>query len=159
MQYIICKWKIYLALPEKRERDPREHPFKRNMVASDPDGMVKALGSRDAPSKRNMVASDPDGMVKALGSRDAPSKRNLVEGAQKGARRFVNEEKNLRMRDARTRLGLSQTDLAERVGATRQTIGLIEAGRYNPSLKLCTAICKTLGVTLNDLFWNEDVAS
>mgnify|MGYP007121801318 CR=1 FL=1 len=48
MQYIICKWKIYLALPEKRERDPREHPFKRNMVASDPDGMV----------------SDPDGMIK-----------------------------------------------------------------------------------------------
>ena len=143
MQYIICKWKIYLALPEKRERDPREHPFKRNMVASDPDGMV----------------SDPDGMIKALGSRDAPSKRNLVEGAQKGAEYFVNEEKNLRMRDARTRLGLSQTDLAEHVGATRQTIGLIEAGRYNPSLKLCTAICKTLGVTLNDLFWNEDAAS
>lgn len=136
MQYIICKWKIYLALPEKRERDPREHPFKRNMVASDPDGMVEALGSKDAPSKRN-----------------------LVEGAQKGARHFVNEEKNLRMRDARTRLGLSQTDLAERVGATRQTIGLIEAGRYNPSLKLCTAICKTLGVTLNDLFWDEDAAS
>lgn len=136
MQYIICKWKIYLALPEKRERDPREHPFKRNMVASDPDGMAKALGSKDAPSKRN-----------------------LVEGAQKGAEHSVNEEKNLRMRDARTRLGLSQTDLAERVGATRQTIGLIEAGRYNPSLKLCTAICKTLGVTLNDLFWDEDAAS
>lgn len=136
MQYIICKWKIYLALPEKRERDPREHPFKRNMVASDPDGMIKALESGDAPLNRNIAAS-----------------------AQKGARHFVNEEKNLRMRDARTRLGLSQTDLAERVGATRQTIGLIEAGRYNPSLKLCTAICKTLGVTLNDLFWEEDAAS
>lgn len=136
MQYIICKWKIYLVLPEKRERDPREHPFKRNMVASDPDGMIKALESGDAPFNRNIAAS-----------------------AQKGAEHFVNEEKNLRMRDARTRLGLSQTDLAERVGATRQTIGLIEAGRYNPSLKLCTAICKTLGVTLNDLFWNEDVAS
>lgn len=136
MQYIICKWKIYLALPEKRERDPREHPFKRNMVASDPDGMVKALGSRDAPFNRNIAAS-----------------------AQKGAEHFVNEEKNLRMKDARTRLGLSQTDLAEHVGATRQTIGLIEAGRYNPSLKLCTAICKTLGVTLNDLFWDEDAAS
>lgn len=136
MQYIICKWKIYLPLPEKRERDPREHPFKRNMVASDPDGMIKALESGDAPLNRNIAAS-----------------------AQKGARHFVNEEKNLRMRDARTRLGLSQTDLAERVGATRQTIGLIEAGRYNPSLKLCTAICKTLGVTLNDLFWEEDAAS
>lgn len=136
MQYIICKWKIYLALPKKRERDPREHPFKRNMVASDPDGMVKALGSGDAPFSRNIAVS-----------------------VQKGAEHFVNEEKNLRMRDARTRLGLSQTDLAERVGATRQTIGLIEAGRYNPSLKLCTAICKTLGVTLNDLFWDEDATS
>ncbi len=136
MQYIICKWKIYLALPKKRERDPREHPFKRNMVASDPDGMIKALESGDAPFNRNIAAS-----------------------AQKGAEHFVNEEKNLRMRDARTRLGLSQTDLAEHVGATRQTIGLIEAGRYNPSLKLCTAICKTLGVSLNDLFWEEDAAS
>ena len=113
------------------------------MVASDPDGMV----------------SDPDGMIKALESGDAPFNRNIAASAQKGARHFVNEEKNLRMRDARTRLGLSQTDLAERVGATRQTIGLIEAGRYNPSLKLCTAICKTLGVTLNDLFWDEDATS
>ena len=49
--------------------------------------------------------------------------------------------------------GLSQQQLADAVGATRQTIGLIEAGRYNPSLKLCTAICKTLGKTLDDLFW------
>ena len=136
MQYIICKWKIYLAFAKKCERDPREHPFKRNMVASDPDGMIKALGSGDAPFSRNIAVS-----------------------VQKGAEHFVNEEKNLRMRDARTRLGLSQTDLAERVGATRQTIGRIEAGRYNPSLKLCTAICKTLGVTLNDLFWDEDATS
>ena len=150
MQYIICKWKIYLALPKKRERDPREHPFKRNMVASDPDGMA---------SDPDGMASDPDGMIKALGSGDAPFSRNIAASVQKGAEHFVNEEKNLRMRDARTRLGLSQTDLAERVGATRQTIGLIEAGRYNPSLKLCTAICKTLGVTLNDLFWDEDATS
>ncbi|MEF2592925.1 MAG: helix-turn-helix transcriptional regulator [Eggerthellaceae bacterium] len=59
------------------------------------------------------------------------------------------------MRDARIACGLSQQELAALVGATRQTIGLIEAGRYNPSLKLCTAICKTLGKTLNDLFWKE----
>ncbi len=64
-------------------------------------------------------------------------------------------EKNERLRAARTSCGLSQQDLADAVGATRQTIGLIEAGRYNPSLKLCTAICKTLGTTLNDLFWEE----
>ena len=62
-------------------------------------------------------------------------------------------QKNERMKAARTEAGLSQQELADAVGATRQTIGLIEAGRYNPSLKLCTAICKTLGKTLNDLFW------
>ncbi len=62
-------------------------------------------------------------------------------------------EKNERMRQARLHAGYSQQQLADAVGATRQTIGLIEVGRYNPSLKLCTAICKTLGVTLNDLFW------
>ena len=82
----------------------------------------------------------------------------MAENIQKGARRFVREEKNLRMKVARTRRGLSQSDLAEAVGATRQTIGLIEAGRYNPSLKLCVAICKTLGVTLNDLFWDDDAS-
>lgn len=62
-------------------------------------------------------------------------------------------EKNERMRAARTDRGLSQQELADAVGATRQTIGLIEAGRYNPSLKLCTAICRMLGKTLDDLFW------
>ena len=62
--------------------------------------------------------------------------------------------KNERLKAARMAAGLSQQGLADAVGATRQTIGLIEAGRYNPSLKLCTAICKTLGVTLNDLCWH-----
>lgn len=65
------------------------------------------------------------------------------------------DEKYTRMRDARIACGLSQQELAALVGATRQTIGLIEAGRYNPSLKLCTAICKALDKTLNDLFWKE----
>jgi len=46
-------------------------------------------------------------------------------------------------------------DLAEAVGATRQTIGLIEAGKYNPSLALCIAICKTLDRTLDQLFWEN----
>ena len=65
-------------------------------------------------------------------------------------------KKNLRMKSARAAAGLSQTDLAEAVGVTRQTIGLIEAGGYNPTLNLCVAICKTLHVTLNDLFWEDD---
>ena len=51
---------------------------------------------------------------------------------------------------------MSQIDLAEKVGVTRQTIGMIEAGNYNPSLKLCIDICKALGKTLNDLFWEEE---
>ena len=63
--------------------------------------------------------------------------------------------KNLRMKAARVAADLSQADLAAAVGATRQTIGLIESGGYNPTLKLCIAICKTLGCTLDDLFWEE----
>lgn len=63
-------------------------------------------------------------------------------------------KKNERMIEARKIMGLSQQQLADAVNATRQTIGLIEAGRYNPSLKLCTAICKTLGKTLDELFWD-----
>ena len=51
---------------------------------------------------------------------------------------------------------MSQTELARRAGVTRQTIGLIESGEFNPSIKLCVAICKALGVTLNDLFWEEE---
>lgn len=65
----------------------------------------------------------------------------------------MKEKKNARMQQARKEAGLSQQQLADAVEATRQTIGLIEAGRYNPSLRLCTAICKTLGKTLDDLFW------
>ena len=52
---------------------------------------------------------------------------------------------------------MSQDDLANVVGVTRQTIGLIEAGKYNPTLKLCTAICKALDKTLNDLFWEDSI--
>lgn len=52
--------------------------------------------------------------------------------------------------------GLTQKDLAHKVHVTRQTIGLIEAGKYNPSLKLCIDIAKTLEKTLDDLFWEDD---
>lgn len=61
--------------------------------------------------------------------------------------------RNLKMKFRRIELNMSQTELAKRVGVTRQTIGLIEAGEFNPSVNLCIAICKALGVTLNDLFW------
>ena len=65
-------------------------------------------------------------------------------------------KKNLRMKAARAAVGLSQADLAQAVDVTRQTIGLIEAGGYNPTLNLCVAICKALRVTLNDLFWEDE---
>lgn len=63
--------------------------------------------------------------------------------------------KNKRMKIARIERDMKQEDLAKIVGVTRQTIGLIEAGDYNPSLNLCISICKALGKTLNDLFWEE----
>ena len=63
--------------------------------------------------------------------------------------------KNKRMKIARMENDMKQEDLARAVGVTRQTIGMIETGNYNPTLKLCVAICKTLGKTLNDLFWEE----
>lgn len=66
-------------------------------------------------------------------------------------------KKNLRMKAVRAAAGLSQAELAQAVGVTRQTIGLIEAGGYNPTLNLCVAICKALRVTLNDLFWDDEI--
>ena len=45
---------------------------------------------------------------------------------------------------------------SKRVGVTRQTIGMVEAGDYNPTLKLCIQICRELDKTLNDLFWEDN---
>jgi len=67
----------------------------------------------------------------------------------------VKSVKNIRLKMARIEHDLSQGELAEKVGATRQTIGLIELGKYNPTLNLCLAICKTLNKTLDELFWEE----
>ncbi|HKM04408.1 MAG TPA: helix-turn-helix transcriptional regulator [Lachnospiraceae bacterium] len=63
--------------------------------------------------------------------------------------------KNKRMKIARIENDLSQEQLAEIVGVSRQTIGLIEASNYNPSINLCISICKALHKTLNDIFWEE----
>ncbi|MDD6490045.1 MAG: helix-turn-helix transcriptional regulator [Clostridia bacterium] len=64
--------------------------------------------------------------------------------------------KNLKIKIARLEHGMNQNDLAKIVGVTRQTIGLIESGEYNPSLKLCIAICKALDKTLDELFWEDN---
>ncbi len=63
---------------------------------------------------------------------------------------------NMKMKLARIEKGLSQQDLADRVDATRQTIGLIESGGYNPTLNLCVRIARTLGKTLDQLFWEDE---
>ena len=64
--------------------------------------------------------------------------------------------RNLKLKFKRIEKNMSQTELAKAAGVTRQTIGMIEAGEFNPSLKLCVAICRALGVTLNDIFWEEE---
>ena len=64
--------------------------------------------------------------------------------------------KNLKLKAARAALDLSQQELAEQVGVSRQTINAIEKGDYNPTINLCRAICKALGKTLDELFWEEE---
>ena len=61
--------------------------------------------------------------------------------------------KNLKLKSARALKDMSQDYLAKAVNVSRQTINAIEKGDYNPTINLCIAICKVLGVTLNDLFW------
>ena len=61
--------------------------------------------------------------------------------------------KNLRMKSARAAKDLSQQALAELVGVSRQTISAIEKGDYNPTIRLCIAICRALDRTLDELFW------
>ena len=63
--------------------------------------------------------------------------------------------KNLRLKSARAALDMSQQQLADAVGVSRQTINAIEKGDYNPTIRLCLAICKVLGKTLDELFWEE----
>jgi len=68
--------------------------------------------------------------------------------------------KNLRIKSARAAKDMSQKDLADAVGVARQTINAIEMGDYNPTIKLCIAICKVLDKSLDQLFWeNEDYES
>lgn len=62
---------------------------------------------------------------------------------------------NEKMKQARLARGLSQAELAKSIGASRQTVNMIENGGYNPTIELCIRICRELGVTLNDLFWRE----
>ncbi|QTQ08442.1 helix-turn-helix transcriptional regulator [Macrococcoides canis] len=60
-----------------------------------------------------------------------------------------------KVKDARIEARITQIELADKVGITRQTVSLIEKGKYNPSLRLCLDICHTLNKTLDELFWVE----
>ncbi|HDT8946286.1 TPA: helix-turn-helix transcriptional regulator [Listeria monocytogenes] len=64
--------------------------------------------------------------------------------------------KNINMKVARVEKDISQEELAKLIHVSRQTISSVEGGNYNPTLNLCIAICKALGKTLDDLFWEED---
>ena len=63
--------------------------------------------------------------------------------------------KNLKLKAARAAKDLSQQALADLVGVSRQTINAIEKGDYNPTIRLCLAICHVLDKTLDELFWEE----
>ncbi len=64
--------------------------------------------------------------------------------------------KNLKLKAARALLDMSQKDLADAVGVSRQTINAIEKGDYNPTIKLCRTICRVLHKSLDELFWEEE---
>ena len=64
--------------------------------------------------------------------------------------------KNIKLKLARVALDLSQEELADKVGVTRQTINMIEKGNYNPTLNLCISICKVLDKTLDEIFWEDE---
>ena len=63
--------------------------------------------------------------------------------------------KNLRIKAARAALDMTQKELADAVGVSRQTMNAIEKGDYNPTVKLCIKICKVLNKSLDELFWED----
>lgn len=83
-------------------------------------------------------------------------KEKTLSGKSKRKDTGLLSMKNLKLKLARMEKDMSQTELAKRVGVTRQTIGMVESGDYNPTLNLCIQICKELDKTLNDLFWEDD---
>lgn len=67
--------------------------------------------------------------------------------------------RNLALKSARAARDMTQKDLAEAVGVSRQTINAIEKGEYNPTINLCRAICRALGKNLDELFWEEETTN
>ena len=67
----------------------------------------------------------------------------------------MNQPARMKLKLARVEKNLTQQELADQVEVTRQTIGLIEKGDYNPTLNLCIKIARTLDRTLDQLFWED----
>ena len=61
-----------------------------------------------------------------------------------------------RMHEFRKAMNLQQAELAEMVGARRETIGKLENGKYNPSLKLAMDIAKVFGKPVEEVFMFEE---
>lgn len=72
--------------------------------------------------------------------------------AQKGV---VPIGRNLKIKAARAEKDMTQKALAETVGISRQTMNAIEQGEFNPTIRLCRAICRVLGKSLDELFGEE----
>lgn len=64
--------------------------------------------------------------------------------------------RNIPIKVARAQLDMTQKQLAETVGISRQTMNAIEQGEYNPTIKLCRAICRALGKSLDELFGEDE---
>ncbi len=64
--------------------------------------------------------------------------------------------RNMALKLARTKKDMTQKELAEKIGVSRQTINAIEKGEYNPTIKLCLKICWALDAQLDELFWEDE---
>jgi len=60
-----------------------------------------------------------------------------------------------RLKDRRTELGLTQAELAERVGVTRKTVNTVENNVFTPSATLAIKLARALDMTVEQLFWIE----
>lgn len=67
-----------------------------------------------------------------------------------------NKELSVNLKEYRLQRGLTQEDLAARVGVRRETIVFLEQGKYNPSLKLALAIAAELATPIDKLFYLEE---
>jgi putative transcriptional regulator len=57
-----------------------------------------------------------------------------------------------KIREYRARIGITQEELAARVGVRRETVVFLEKGKYNPSLKLAWRVAQELGASIEEIF-------